>query len=199
MADIQITDLSNGAISLNSDGKYQWTGTGIFDNLIEAVNSNIKVQFDNGHINTTDYATVYLGAIQSVIATSMDYLLREKLIEAQIDDAVAGIALKNAQTSLTAEQESELVLNGTKDRLLKDEQIASEVENQAVKKAQALLIARQKTAYDDNLRVEEAKVRKDVVFGYALGGQTSSGTELVDMYTQINSIDTTTNLPTTVT
>ena len=84
MADIVITDLTNGNITTNTDSEYVWTGTGIFDKLIEAVNSNIKIQFDEGRIKDSDYANVYLGSMQSVIAQSMQYLLQEKVVEADI-------------------------------------------------------------------------------------------------------------------
>lgn len=148
MADIQISDLSNGTVQV-SDGKYIWSGTGIFDRLMMAVNGNIKVQFDNGHINTTDYASVYLGALQSVIASSMDFLLKEKLVE---------------------------------------EQVNSEQKNQLIKDKQGQLIDRQRVAYDDNLRIEEAKARKDVVFSYNLGGQAVPTDQLTAMNTAVDAI-----------
>jgi len=114
--DIQINELVNGSIVGNSDGGYKWQGTGIFDKLMEAVNGNIKVEFDSGRIVGKEYATVYLGAIQNVIAQSVQYTLQEKQIEAQIE-------LTKAQTEeidskkLIAENQS------TKDLLLKDQQI----------------------------------------------------------------------------
>lgn len=78
---IAITDLTSG--SLGSDN--EWSGTGVFDKLIEAVNKNIEGQYNLGRINGSDYANVYLGSMQSVIAQSMQYLLQEKQVEAQID------------------------------------------------------------------------------------------------------------------
>jgi len=84
MADILLSDLTNGSIT-TVDDEYVWTGTGVFDKLMEAVNSNIKVEYDNGRIVGQEYATVYLGAIQSVIAQSVQYTLTEQATEAQIE------------------------------------------------------------------------------------------------------------------
>ena len=104
MADILISDISNGSISTGADNKYIWTGSGIFDKLMIAVNGNIKVQFDNGHINTTDYANVYLGALQSAIQSSMDFLLKEKLVVAQTTTEASNNIVKINQAELLTKQ-----------------------------------------------------------------------------------------------
>ena len=96
MTDIRITDLSDGAIT-TVDNQYVWNGTGVFDVLMKAINGNIKVQYDNGNIDTSQYATVYLGAIQTAIQSAVDFLLREKLTEAQVDDVLKGTLLKQEQ------------------------------------------------------------------------------------------------------
>jgi hypothetical protein len=93
MADILITDLTDGSLDINND----WSGTGVFDKLIEAVNKNIEGQYNKGRISGSDYANVYLGSMQSVLAQSMEFLLREKLVEAQIQDTEASVALKENQ------------------------------------------------------------------------------------------------------
>ena len=79
--DIQLKDLTNGWLDSNNE----WQGNGIFDVLIQAVNKNIESQYNQGRIDSNDYATVYLGGIQSVIAQSMQFLLQEKQAEAQTD------------------------------------------------------------------------------------------------------------------
>jgi len=141
MADIRLSDLTNGSIVQDADGDYVWAGSGVFDDLMEAVNGNIKVEYDNGRIVGPDYATVYLGAIQSVIAQSVQYILQEQATEAQIDKMLSDTAIAEAQSDkdllikdeqitklqeeidLLGTQDSELSLNGAKDRLVKDEQI----------------------------------------------------------------------------
>lgn len=74
MIDIQITDVTTGAIN----------GTGVFDKLMSTVKAHIAEEYDKGRIKGQDYATVYLGSIQSVLQQSIEYVLREKMTEAQI-------------------------------------------------------------------------------------------------------------------
>ena len=104
--DIQITDLTNGVLSPADE----WVGSGIFDKLIAAVNSNIEGQFNKGRIKGADYANVYLGSIQSVLQQSLQYVLQEKQTEAQVD--------------LTIVQKEEMVLNGASERALQAAQLA---------------------------------------------------------------------------
>ncbi len=40
---------------------------GVFDDLMEAMNSHLDAQFKLGRITGTDFSTVYLGAMQSAI------------------------------------------------------------------------------------------------------------------------------------
>lgn len=74
---IPLTDLTNGSVITNADGKPEWSGTGVFDTLMKAVNSNIAVQYDNGRIKDADYAQVYLGSMQASIAAAIQFLLAE--------------------------------------------------------------------------------------------------------------------------
>ena len=96
--DVTIDDLTNGAITGDSEDKWQWTGTGVFDRIIGAVNGNIKVQYDNGRIKDSDYAQVYLGSLQSSISASIQFLLQEKTAEAQAGLAIKQQALVERQT-----------------------------------------------------------------------------------------------------
>jgi hypothetical protein len=94
-ADIQITDLINGEVVNN-----KWQGTGTFDVLIKAVNDNIEMQYNMGRITGSDYAQVYLGAVQSVLQQATQYHLTEKVQEAQIDNLIADNALKTKELEI---------------------------------------------------------------------------------------------------
>ena len=84
MATIDIADLTNGS-RITVNGEDVWQGTGIFDKLIEVVNTNVNIQYDNNRITSGDYGMVYLGSIQSVIAESMKFLLADQKTEVEID------------------------------------------------------------------------------------------------------------------
>jgi len=90
--DIKLTDLTNGS---TVNGK--WEGTGVFDVLLKTINENINIQYDLNRIKDTDYATVYLGSLQSAMQQSIEYLFKEQLTEAQIDGVLKDNLLKDAQ------------------------------------------------------------------------------------------------------
>ena len=51
------------------------TGTGAFDDLMEAVNIHLEAQFNLGRITGSDYATVYLGAMQAALQNSVAFVM----------------------------------------------------------------------------------------------------------------------------
>ena len=53
------------------------TGTGVFDDLMETVVKHLEAQFQLGRITGTDYATVYLGALQSAIQQAVSYTMEK--------------------------------------------------------------------------------------------------------------------------
>jgi hypothetical protein len=128
MTDIQITDVTNGSVQTDlSSGSQTWLGTRVFDKLVEAVNKNIELQYMEGRITGPDYANAYLGSMQAVLAQAVQYVLQEKITEAQIADVLVGIALKeqqliNLQDELLTTAKQRLVMY--KDIEFKDEQAA---------------------------------------------------------------------------
>ena len=50
-------------------------GTGNFDNLMKVVTLHLEDQFTAGRITGTDYATVYLGALQSTLDQAVSFTL----------------------------------------------------------------------------------------------------------------------------
>jgi hypothetical protein len=92
MADIQLDSVTNSA------------GTGVFDKLMEAVNTQIESQYLNNRITGSDYANVYLGSMQAVLQQSMQYVMQELLTEAQVDGIIADTALKTKQLEIAEEE-----------------------------------------------------------------------------------------------
>ena len=66
-------------------------GTGNFDELMQVVTLHLEAQFAAGRITGTDYATVYLGALQSTLAQAVTFAL--------------SMEKANADTALTVAQE----------------------------------------------------------------------------------------------
>ena len=109
---IVITGVTGVSLDINND----WTGTGVFDVLMNAVNKNIESQYLKGRITGSDYATVYLGALQSVLAQSVEYVMKEKVSEAQVDNMVSDTGFKDREITISE-------LNGIKQRALMDEEL----------------------------------------------------------------------------
>ena len=97
MAEILFQDFSNGAIIDTDPVSPVWEGTGIFDQLMMAVNGNIQVQFDSGRIKGGDYANVYLGSMQTAINEAMKFVLNKQLLEKQIDQAEQQVEVTKKQ------------------------------------------------------------------------------------------------------
>jgi len=141
--DIVVTDITNGNLDSNND----WVGTGIFDVLMNAVSKNIDSQYLKGRITGSDYANVYLGAMQTVMAQSVEYVMKEKVSEAQVDNMVSDTGFKDREITVTE-------LNGQKQRALMDEELRLKYVERVIK---------DKAAADmglDNVykQIEEAKV-----------------------------------------
>lgn len=51
-------------------------GTGVFDTLMRANKAHLEAEFSKGRIKGTEYATVYLGSLETVMRASMEFLLQ---------------------------------------------------------------------------------------------------------------------------
>lgn len=56
---------------------------GLFDQVMASVEFHVKREFDEQRISSADYAKVYLGSLESVLANSTQYLLGIVLLEQQ--------------------------------------------------------------------------------------------------------------------
>lgn len=98
MTDITIADLTNKT-SID-------IGDGIFDVLSESVKLHLQEEYDESKITGKEYATVWLGTIQSVLQQSINFILAEQeagkkvdLLDKQIAEAEERIDLVIAQTA----------------------------------------------------------------------------------------------------
>lgn len=55
-------------------------GTGVFDVLMRANKAHLAAEFDKGRIKGTEYATVYLGSLEAVLRTSLEFLVQRQQI-----------------------------------------------------------------------------------------------------------------------
>ena len=124
MATIDLDVLTNGTTQNN-----EWSGTGIFDVLTNAVNKNIEIQYNKGRIKGADYANVYLSSMQAVIAQSVQFLQQKQLTEAQIDQINAQRVNTEIEKAANLYEKDVILPEKAKllhvDRVLKDKQAAA--------------------------------------------------------------------------
>lgn len=163
--DIVISDVTNGSLDTN----YDWVGTGVFDVMMNAVNKNIESQYAKGRITGSDYATVYLGAMQAVLAQSVEYVMKEKVSEAQVDNMVADTGFKERQI---IEQE----LTGAKQRLAIDKDIDVKERTTVLQESEfadkLLTTAKQRLAIDSDISLKEDELEINIKKKEQLEAQT---------------------------
>ncbi len=126
MADpILVTDLTTGEIA----------GTGVFDLLMQSVQKHIEAEYNSGRIKQADYSQVYLGGLQGVLSTSMEFLLRQDKTEAEnalleqgLLKSIEETTLVVSQTALVDAQE----LTADQDTALRTQEVLTEVQNTLV-------------------------------------------------------------------
>ena len=84
-------------------------GTGVFDVLMRANKAHLESEYQKNRIKGPEYATVYLGSLESVMQTALQFLLNKdksdleaQLIQAQIEKVNAEIELVIQQTANAA-------------------------------------------------------------------------------------------------
>ena len=155
--EINYDDLSNGTVV---DGK--WVGRGIFDKLMNVVNENINIQFNDGRITGAEYAEVYMGSMQEVIRESVNFMLQKKVVEGNLIEQDINIEAK------------EFALEKEKDKwaidaaILENNKLLSDIEvdyktklydrELDLKDAQIAKLAKDSDATDSQIAVTEANI-----------------------------------------
>jgi len=67
--------IANLTASVATDASNVVTGTGVFDDMMETVNAHMAAQFNLGRITGSDYATVYLTAMQATVQQAVAFTI----------------------------------------------------------------------------------------------------------------------------
>ena len=67
--------IANLTASVSTDADNVVTGTGVFDDMMETVNAHMAAQFNLGRITGSDYATVYLTAMQATVQQAVAFTI----------------------------------------------------------------------------------------------------------------------------
>ena len=168
---VDITDLTHASVE----------GNGVFDVLMRAVNAHLQKEWSANRLKGTEYSTVYLGALESTMNASLQFLLardktnaeidilKQQLVNLKVEEANAikqGAWLTNqaaqiaAQTSLVTKQELQVVaetLNVPKQGTLIDAQKDVQVQQKLNLEAQKLNIPKEGALVDAQKALTDQK------------------------------------------
>ena len=110
------------AITLKDLTEAKLDGAGVFDQLMVAAKAHLDAEQKKGTIKGPEYSQVYIGQVQAILQTSVQFLfnqqkigLEAQLLEQQIELAKVQVAQANAQIALieaqTAASKADKALN----------------------------------------------------------------------------------------
>ena len=123
MLDYPVT--SNNKVDITNLTHATIDGNGVFDVLMRTVNAHLQKEWTANRLKGTEYSTVYLGALESTMNTSLQFLLAKDKLNAEV------AILEQQLVNLKVEE-----INATKQGLLLDKQIADLVAATALKAQQ---------------------------------------------------------------
>ena len=147
---IDFENFSNGEINYTDPAAPTWEGTGVFDKLMHAINGNILVQYDSGRIKGPEYASVYLGSMQTAVVEAMKFMLTKEQIDKDLELKAAQIAAIATENSIKTAQSAKDLLLKDKELLVKQAQINKLADDQLTAAKQRELYQRQIVGFDDN-------------------------------------------------
>lgn len=129
-------------------------GTGVFDELMTTVSAHLQAEFKNQRITGTDYSKVYLGAMQSVMSQSIQFLLQKEISGKQADLLTEQIKTQIEQTATLTKA---LEANG-----LLDKQVLAVIAQINQTDAQTTLLGTQNTKTgSENALVQSQQAKVD--------------------------------------
>ena len=140
---IDFEDFSNGVVDHTNPALPEWSGSGVFDKLMHAINGNILVQYESGRIKGPEYAQVYLGSMQTAVVEAMKFMLTKEQIAKEIEVKTQQILTMQNDDNIKSAQNA-------KDLDLKQAQIYKLNDDKLTSAKQRDLYQRQIEGFDDN-------------------------------------------------
>ena len=178
---VSIADVTNGVVT-----NEEWGGTGVFDKLVAAFNDNIEIQFNKGRIKGTDYANVYLGGMQAILAQSIQFAIQEQDLNDRLLTSEKQREKLEEEIDLLQTQDSEAILNGANDRLLKTSQTSLVTKQGVTEDKKALLVERQTKGFDDDAK---QKLLKQALDSWSVAYSVAKDANSIPDSIKVDSID----------
>lgn len=128
-------------------------GTGVFDVLMRANKAHLDDEFTKGRIKGPEYATVYLGSLDTVMNAALQFLLQKdkisleaQLLEQQVLKSQQEVLQIQAQVALLTQQKANAIIEGT---------VLTATECKLRAEYDVLILTKDKTAQETNLLLQK--------------------------------------------
>lgn len=149
MAELKIRDFTEATLN----------GNGIFDVLMRATKAHLEAEYSKNRIKGPEYSTVYLGSLEAVMRTALEFLVQQQQMQLADAKNAAEVALLAQQLINTTTQNDNLIKEGCK--------LAAEfdvlMEQKAKVNAETILLAQKKAT--EQAQTSGAGVDPDSVIG----------------------------------
>jgi hypothetical protein len=139
------------AITINDLTESKLDGAGVFDKLMIAAKAHLEAEFKKGAIKGPEYAQVYLGQVQPILSTALQFVvashksdLEAQLLTQQVELAKAQVLQIEAQTRLVEQQ---IVQSQMQTDLIEQQKINAVQEEKNLEAQECLL----KAQYDNTV------------------------------------------------
>lgn len=129
-------------------------GAGVFDSLMRAHKAHLDDEYKAGRIKGADYATVYLGSLQSVLNGAIQFLLERDKTYLQAQLQAQQIVLAEKEIELKGEQ----VLLARAEVGIAEAKLVNLPKEGALLDAQAALAMKQVDIADEEVAIKQAQV-----------------------------------------
>ena len=175
---IDITDLTHSTVA----------GDGAFDRMMRATKAHLEQEWTLGRIKGNEYATIYLGALQTTLQAAIQFVLTKnkvnlenQLLEQQKEKLLAEVALLNQQVlNLAAEG-----LNIPKQGVLLDKQ-ATKLDSEIELLEQKTISEKAQVDFTgveaDSMLGRQATVYKNQADGFLRQAEQQAAKIVVDFY-----------------
>lgn len=116
---IDIEDITrNVQVVAGDDDKFKTIGDGYFEDIMEAVNAQLKAQHDSGRLKGPEYARVYASLFQTAMGQAFQFAASKRQRELAADAAAVELAKKEEELAV-AEATRQTKIDTIKQQLLK--------------------------------------------------------------------------------
>lgn len=165
---MKIEELTNGS-KVKNNQFFEWEGSAILDTFINVLGKNIEIQFDNGRILGSDFASAYIQMLQIAstqamawIQLSKDLSLKQRDLDIKDSLNKSEVALKQRDLDIRDSLNKSEVALKQRDLDMKDNANATEFCIKNKKAAMEEAVAqRQIDGYDDNIGIKLLQCQLD--------------------------------------